>query len=64
MCMTLEALVAFLNLLPADRVETSPDEIIIHADAGPAIWTEVGPSDRWCTDAPQDQAANRSGDDI
>lgn len=50
MCMTLEALVLFLNLLPDQIIETAPDAITIHATAQDTVWLAAG--DVWCTDGP------------
>ncbi len=57
MCMSLEALVLFLNLIGPEKVTTSPDAMVVHATAGPAIWTEVDGD--WCTDAPKTVQASK-----
>ncbi len=57
MCLTTEALVLFLNLLPFEIVTTAPDRIVIEADARAAHWVETG--GRWCTLAPQIDRAER-----
>ena len=48
MCLSLEALVVFLNLLPADIVTTEPERITVRATAAPAVWEAQG--DLWCVD--------------
>jgi len=55
MCLSLPALAAFLNLLPPQIIETTPDHIIVHAEARDAVWVAQG--DLWCTEAPQIDAA-------
>ena len=60
MCLTLEALVAFLNLLPADIVETTPDRIMVHAEVETAIWEAQG--DAWCTERGMLRAASVSNE--
>ena len=50
MCLTPQALIAFLTLLPVDIVETSGARVIVHAEAGPKVW--VARNDLWCTDPP------------
>lgn len=59
MCLSLEAFVFFLNLLPAEIVETAPERIVIHAEQRDAVWVADGAL--WCTDAPQIDAAVRLG---
>jgi hypothetical protein len=49
----------FLSLLPPDRVSREPGRIIVHADAGDAIWHQRG--DRWLTAAPGFDTARRFG---
>jgi len=51
MCLTTEALLLFLNLLPRDIVEMGQDQIIVRAETRDAIWEAKG--DKWCTTAPQ-----------
>ncbi len=55
MCITIEALALFLNMLSPEIVETQPGRVLVHADAGTAVWEERGAL--WCTDAP-DKTAN------
>jgi hypothetical protein len=57
MCLTTEALLIFLNLLPPEIIEAGGDRITIHAEAGDAIWIAQG--DKWCTNAPQIEASLR-----
>ncbi|EBA06610.1 hypothetical protein [Sagittula stellata] len=57
MCLTTEALVLFLNLLPFDKVTTAPDRVVIEAETRSAHWVDVG--GRWCTLAPQIDRAER-----
>ncbi len=61
MCLTLEALVAFLNLLPADIVETTPTQITVHAEVEAAVWEVDG--DVWCIDNGAQRAAFLIGED-
>ena len=49
----------FLSLLPADRITRREGRIVVHADAGDAIWFQRG--DRWITAAPGFEAAMRNG---
>ena len=51
MCLTTEALLIFLNLLPRDIVEMGQDQITVRAETRDAVWTAEG--DKWCTAAPQ-----------
>jgi hypothetical protein len=57
MCLTTEAIVLFLNLLPIELVSMEPGRIVIDATERPAHWVEVG--DKWCTMAPQIDKAER-----
>ncbi|WP_068116439.1 ketol-acid reductoisomerase [Tropicimonas marinistellae] len=57
MCLTTEAFLLFLSILPSTIVETSSDRIVIHAEVRDAVW-EVK-EDKWCTPAPQIDAAVR-----
>ena len=57
MCLTTEALLIFLNLLPPEIIEAAGDRITIHAEAGDAVWIAQG--DKWCTKAPQVEASLR-----
>lgn len=56
MCMSLEALVLFLNLIGPELVTTSPDSMTVNATEGTVVWEPV--ADQWCTDAPQTQLVN------
>ena len=49
----------FLGLLPEDRITREKDRIVVHAEAGDAIWFARG--NRWITAAPGFEAAARSG---
>ncbi|WP_407495298.1 hypothetical protein [Pseudooceanicola sp. MF1-13] len=51
MCLTTEALLIFLNLLPREIVEMGTDRIIVRAETRDAIW--IAKDDKWCTSAPQ-----------
>ena len=51
MCMTLEALIVFINLIGPELVESNPGEFIIHASQGDVTWVEAGTE--WCTMGPQ-----------
>lgn len=55
MCISPEALALFLNLIGYDIVTSEPGRIIVHAEARDAHWVAVG--ERWCTIAPQLDAA-------
>ncbi len=57
MCLTLEALAVFLNILGTDIVTTEPGVITINAETAPAVWVAAG--DLWCTQAPQQEFATR-----
>lgn len=57
MCLTTEALALFLSLFPAEMIEKSPGQIVFHAETRDAIWKANG--DKWCTHAPQIDAAFR-----
>lgn len=59
MCLTTEALLLFLNLLPQDLVEMSTDRIVVHAEVRDAVWEANG--DIWCTPAKRIDAAIRLG---
>ena len=59
MCLTNEALFLFLSLFPASLIDASPDRIIFKAEMRDAVWERRG--ERWCTQAPQIDAAIRFG---
>ena len=48
MCLSLEALVVFLNLLNPAMVSTSDDAILVHATEGTVRWVSV--QGQWCTE--------------
>lgn len=50
MCLTTQALLLFLSLLPPDIVEMGKSQVIVRAETRDAIWTAKG--DKWCTSAP------------
>ena len=50
MCLTLDALVAFMALLPMEIIETDPDRITIHAEENTAVWVAEG--NLWCVERP------------
>lgn len=50
MCLTAEALMLFLSILPEDRIDVGFDRVVIRAETRDAIWIAEG--ERWCTDAP------------
>ena len=54
-----DAFLAFLRLLPPERISRMPDRVTVHADAGNAIWFARGR--RWITTAPGDDTARRFG---
>ncbi len=51
MCMSLQALIVFLNLIGPDMVDSEPGRFVVHADAGDVHWVEL--DERWCTMGPQ-----------
>lgn len=53
------ALNLFLSLLPEHRVTRGKTRIIVHANAGDAVW--FARDGRWITAAPEFEAAVRSG---
>ncbi|MXQ08872.1 hypothetical protein GQ651_13520 [Alphaproteobacteria bacterium GH1-50] len=55
MCITPQALIAFLSLLSPEIVESAPARVVVHADVGPTVW--VAEDDLWCTDAPDRASA-------
>ncbi|WP_172299977.1 hypothetical protein [Pseudoruegeria sp. HB172150] len=57
MCLTTEALLTFLALLPQERIEVSSERIVIHAEVRDAVWEARG--EDWCTKAPKIDAALR-----
>ncbi len=59
MCLTTEALLLFLNLLPPEIIEMGHDRITVRAETRDAVWIARG--DKWCTDAPHIDAAIRTG---
>ncbi|MDF0599499.1 hypothetical protein P1J78_02035 [Psychromarinibacter sp. C21-152] len=59
MCLTTEALLLFLSLLPSEIVETSADRIVVRAEVSDAVWLPNGRE--WCTDARETGALGRSG---
>ena len=50
MCLTAEALMLFLSILPEDRIDVGFDRVVIRAETRDAVWVAEG--ERWCTDAP------------
>jgi hypothetical protein len=50
MCLSTQALILFLSLLPRDIVEPTPTDILVQAETGPVVWQQQG--DTWCTTAP------------
>lgn len=48
MCLTTDALVLFLSLLPAEIISSEPERIIVHAEIGNTVWKHD--NDIWCTD--------------
>lgn len=51
MCLTLDALIVFLNLIGPEMVSTEPGRFIIHAEQGSTHWVER--ETEWCTMGPQ-----------
>lgn len=56
MCISAQALAMFLNMIAAP-ISTEPGLITVHAEVGDVQWLSV--ADKWCTDAPKQQAAAR-----
>ena len=50
MCLSTQALLLFISMLPQELVHPSPDEITIAADAGDVTWENF--DGEWCTVAP------------
>ncbi|WP_425050105.1 hypothetical protein [Psychromarinibacter sp. S121] len=57
MCLTTEALMLFLSLLPQEIVDISDERIVVRAEVRDAVWQVKG--DEWCTQAPKIDAAFR-----
>ncbi|MAQ81933.1 hypothetical protein [Psychromarinibacter halotolerans] len=57
MCLTTEALMLFIGMLPAHIVDVSDDRIVVRAEVRDAVWQVKG--DQWCTNAPKIDAAFR-----
>ncbi|MGI3168723.1 hypothetical protein ACRARG_06205 [Pseudooceanicola sp. C21-150M6] len=57
MCLTTEALLLFLSLLPPEIVEHGENRITVRAETRDAIWQIKG--EKWCTTAPQIDAVFR-----
>ncbi len=51
MCMTLEVLIVFLNLIGPETVTSEPGRFIVHATEGDVTWVENAQG--WCTMGPQ-----------
>lgn len=49
MCLSLEALALFLNLLDPAIVSTAPDAVTVHATTGDVVWTRQ--VDQFCIPA-------------
>ena len=62
MCLTLDALVAFMALLPMEIIETDPDRITIHAEENTAVWVADG--NLWCVERPADDLARLEDDNL
>lgn len=62
MCLTLDALVAFMALLPMDIIETDIDRITIHAERNAAVWVADG--DLWCVDRPKVDIARLEAENL
>lgn len=46
MCLTAEALAAFLTLIGPEKITSHPDAITIHATAGDVVW--LAADQFWC----------------
>lgn len=62
MCLTLDALVAFMALLPMDIIETDIDRITIHAARHDAVWLAEG--NLWCVERPRIDVARLEADNL
>ena len=51
MCMTLDLLIAFLNIIGPDIVTADHGRFTVHAENGPVVWVEN--EENWCTMGPQ-----------
>ena len=51
MCLPLQTLIVFLNLIGPDMVTSEPGRFIVHAQTGDTHWVET--PDNWCTMGPQ-----------
>ncbi|MDJ0822975.1 MAG: hypothetical protein QNJ09_14335 [Paracoccaceae bacterium] len=51
MCLPLQTLIVFLNLIGPDMVTSEPGRFIVHAQTGDTHWVET--QDNWCTMGPQ-----------
>ena len=51
MCLTLDALIVFLNIIGPQMVSSEPGRFIIHAKDGDTHWVETDAV--WCTMGPQ-----------
>lgn len=62
MCLTLDALLVFLNVIGPDLVTTEPGRFIVHAEQGHVHWIET--DGEYCTSGPQkdQKGAPRWGD--
>ena len=50
MCLSTQALLLFINLLPREIVSQSATEILIEAESGVVVWEHF--EEEWCTPAP------------
>lgn len=57
MCLSTQALVLFLSLLPPEIVTPSATDIVVAAEAGPVVWEAR--ADLWCTTAPLTARAHK-----
>ncbi len=55
MCLTTQALLLFLSLLPEERIEMTESRVVIRAETGAVIWQYGG--EAWCTDSPHNGPA-------
>lgn len=51
MCLTTQALMLFLTLLPPEIVDLGEDRITVKAETRDAIW--IAKEGEWCTNAPK-----------
>lgn len=51
MCLTAEAMLLFLSLLPPQIVDVSHERIVVRAEVRDSVW--AAKNEEWCTSAPR-----------